>query len=158
MNTDAKIALLRGINVGGTGKVPMADLRTLMGGSGAADVRTYIQSGNAVFRGDVSADKIGEAIEAKFGFRPRVLVMDGSDLVRAAAANPFEFDEAKEMHLYFCETQPDIDPTDLAADATSSAQARPACPGRTFLWSAQVWAWSLRWVPGALQPGEGWLW
>jgi uncharacterized protein (DUF1697 family) len=42
-------ALLRGINVGGSRKVPMAELRTLMEGLGYEGVRTYLQSGNAVF-------------------------------------------------------------------------------------------------------------
>ena len=47
--TTTYAALLRGINVGGAKKVPMAELRTLMEGLGYGDVRTYLQSGNAVF-------------------------------------------------------------------------------------------------------------
>ena len=47
--TTTYAALLRGINVGGSRKVPMAALRTLLEGLGLADVRTYLQSGQAVF-------------------------------------------------------------------------------------------------------------
>jgi uncharacterized protein (DUF1697 family) len=43
------IALLRAVNVGGTGKLPMADLKAMCGDAGFARVQTYIASGNAVF-------------------------------------------------------------------------------------------------------------
>ncbi len=47
--TTSYVALLRGINVGGRNKVPMQTLRELIAGIGGADVRTHLQSGNAVF-------------------------------------------------------------------------------------------------------------
>ena len=58
------LALLRGINVGGKNKVPMAGLKTLLEEIGLADVRTYIQSGNAIFRSDLSAGAVARKIEA----------------------------------------------------------------------------------------------
>ncbi|GAB2831229.1 DUF1697 domain-containing protein [Actinoallomurus bryophytorum] len=58
------VALLRGVNVGGRQKVPMADLRALLGELGHADVRTHLQSGNAIFGTDrTDTDKIAEEIE-----------------------------------------------------------------------------------------------
>ncbi len=113
------IALLRGINVGGTGKLPMADLRTILTDLGATDVQTYIQSGNAVFGGELSGDAISDAIEATFGFRPRCLVLSVDALKAAVAANPFTTSEPKEMHFYFCEARPDLDPRTLATDANN---------------------------------------
>ncbi len=60
----AYLALLRGINVGGKNKVPMAGLKQLLEEIGLEDVRTYIQSGNAMFRSTLAASTIGRKIEA----------------------------------------------------------------------------------------------
>ncbi|MFJ4855286.1 DUF1697 domain-containing protein [Streptomyces sp. NPDC088730] len=84
-------ALLRGINVSGRRKVPMAGLRTLLTGLGHGDVATYLQSGNAVFSsgsGDENtlAAELERAIEAQFGFPVECLVRDAAYL---AAACPF---------------------------------------------------------------------
>lgn len=78
-----RIALLRGINVGGHRKVPMADLRELLTGAGLENVSTYIQSGNVVFGGG-PPDRggaevlISDAIHARFGFEVPVIVRDAS--------------------------------------------------------------------------------
>jgi uncharacterized protein (DUF1697 family) len=58
------LALLRGINVGGKNKVPMAGLKALLEEIGLSDVRTYIQSGNAIFRSSLAAATIARKIEA----------------------------------------------------------------------------------------------
>lgn len=107
------IALFRGINVGGSNKLPMADLKALLADLGAADVRTYIQSGNAVFRHDgrdrdVLARRIGKAVEACHGFEPRVLVITPGQLDRAMADNPFPeaAKEGKFLHLFFLASTP----------------------------------------------------
>ncbi|MET9404468.1 DUF1697 domain-containing protein [Streptomyces sp. NPDC002935] len=109
--TTTYAALLRGINVGGAKKVPMAELRTLMEGLGYGDVRTYLQSGNAVFssgRGDEEslAEGLSEAIEKHFGFGVGVLVRDHGYLkaVREACPFPAAELEAKQLHItYFSE-------------------------------------------------------
>jgi uncharacterized protein (DUF1697 family) len=89
------IALLRAVNVGGT-KLPMADLRALLEGLGLANVRTYLQSGNAVFdAGDNTepasalATAIEMRIERDLGPRVGVLVLPGESIADVAAANPF---------------------------------------------------------------------
>lgn len=64
MSKTTYLALLRGINVGGKNKVPMAGLKALLEEIGLSDVRTYIQSGNAIFRCDLAADTIARKIEA----------------------------------------------------------------------------------------------
>lgn len=58
------LALLRGINVGGKNKVPMAGLKELLEEIGLEDVRTYIQSGNVIFRSNLAAATIARKIEA----------------------------------------------------------------------------------------------
>lgn len=66
------VALLRGINVGGKNKVPMADLRDALGDAGYESVRTYIQSGNVVFASARSRkgleEEVEQVLEARFGF------------------------------------------------------------------------------------------
>ncbi|MFB6823546.1 DUF1697 domain-containing protein [Streptomyces virginiae] len=106
-------ALLRGINVGGNKKVPMAELRSLLEGLGHGDVRTYLQSGNAVFssaRQDPTelARELEAAVEAHFGFRVACLVLDGAYLRDVAEACPFPAAEleGKQLHVTFCSEQP----------------------------------------------------
>lgn len=89
------VALLRAVNVGGT-KLPMADLRALLEGLGLTNVRTYLQSGNAVFDagdGTEPASVLAMAIEARIerdlGPRVGVLVLPGEAMADVAAANPF---------------------------------------------------------------------
>ncbi|MET9387523.1 DUF1697 domain-containing protein [Streptomyces sp. NPDC002928] len=104
-------ALLRGINVGGSKKVPMADLRTLMEGLGYDGVRTHLQSGQAVFtpgHGDEEslAAELTQAIEKHFGFPVDVIVRDHAYLKAVADACPFPAAElqARQLHVtYFSE-------------------------------------------------------
>jgi len=87
------VALLRGINVGRNRKVAMADLRELLEELGQRDVRTYVQSGNAVFtsarRGtDALAGEIERAIAERLKLDVRVLVRTARELARVVDANP----------------------------------------------------------------------
>ena len=82
------VALLRGINVGKSVRIGMADLRAMFEELGATDVATYLQSGNVVYAGEVRADAVEDAIEKRWGIRPRVLLLDAPALQRVAAANP----------------------------------------------------------------------
>ncbi|MEW2299567.1 DUF1697 domain-containing protein [Streptomyces sp. NPDC006655] len=101
-------ALLRGINVGGKKKLPMAELRGLMTGLGHDRVGTYLQSGQAVFasdRGDADflAAELTGAIEERFGFSVDVLVRDHAYLKAVAEACPFPAAalEAKQLHVTY---------------------------------------------------------
>ncbi|MFC6130408.1 DUF1697 domain-containing protein [Streptomyces spororaveus] len=113
MPTRKYAALLRGINVGGNKKVPMAELRSLLEGLGHGDVQTYLQSGNAVFTSAqqdpaVLARELEAAIEAHFGFRVACLALDGAYLRAVAEACPFPAAEleGKQLHVTFCSEQP----------------------------------------------------
>jgi len=109
------IGLLRGINVGGANRLPMADLRDELERLGLASVRTYIQSGNVVFdsphhdTAEALAGRIETAIEARHGFRPRVLVLSATRFRGAMEANPFPEGEPepKTLHLFFLAGTPD---------------------------------------------------
>ncbi|WP_282695665.1 DUF1697 domain-containing protein [Streptomyces sp. CC208A] len=101
--------LLRGINVSGHRKLPMAELRALLEALGHRGARTYLQSGNAVFTTEpgspehVLAAAIEEAIEQRFGFRCDCLVRDGAYLAAVAEACPFPADEleGKQLHAVY---------------------------------------------------------
>lgn len=87
------IALIRAINVGGTGKLPMADLRALCEKIGFRDVRTYIQSGNVVFnaRGSATAVKktLEDALERQLKKRHTALVRSPAELEAIDSGNPY---------------------------------------------------------------------
>lgn len=101
-------ALLRGINVSGHRRVPMADLRRLLGELGHEDVATHLQSGNAVFRsasGDQNAlrAELERAVEDHFGFPVDCLVRSGAYLAAVADACPFPAAEleGKQLHVTY---------------------------------------------------------
>jgi uncharacterized protein (DUF1697 family) len=108
------IALFRGINVGGNNPLPMKDLREDLAGLGLEEVRTYIQSGNAVFRSEGAegaealAERIAAAVEARHGHRPRVLLLEAAELRGARDTNPYPGaeDDPKSVHLYFLASAP----------------------------------------------------
>jgi uncharacterized protein (DUF1697 family) len=87
------VALLRAINVGGTGALPMAELKAVCEGLGYTDVRTYIQSGNVVFRSDDSEKAVGEKLDAalgeKLGKKPGVMIRSSRELQKIVAGAPF---------------------------------------------------------------------
>jgi uncharacterized protein (DUF1697 family) len=114
------IALLRGINVGGNKKVPMAQLRRLVEGLGYERVRTYVQSGNVVFsdgEGETAsavARRLAHAIRDEFGFDVAVVVRSRDELAAVVEANPYpQADEAPTtLHVIFLDAA--IDPAGLA--------------------------------------------
>lgn len=87
------IALLRAINVGGTGKLAMRDLQALCERAGFSKVRTYIQSGNVVFESSLSAARtqatLETALEKKLKKPVRVLLRTVQDLETLIDRNPF---------------------------------------------------------------------
>lgn len=87
------IALLRAVNVGGTGKLPMSDLKALCVEAGFSRVETYIASGNVVFESSASAAKVKAELEAKLsayaGKPMSVVLRTGAEMEAALKANPF---------------------------------------------------------------------
>lgn len=88
------ISMLRGINVGGHHKIGMSALRELYESLGLRDVKTFIQSGNVIFRSDardlvILRKRLEDAIEHTFGFRPDVILRTVDELRETIAKNPF---------------------------------------------------------------------
>ncbi|MER6692461.1 DUF1697 domain-containing protein [Streptomyces minutiscleroticus] len=99
-------ALLRGVNVGGRRKVPMAGLREVLRGLGHGGVRTHLQSGNAVFttgRDDgeeALAAELAGAVGERFGFAVDVLVRDHTYLASVVDDCPFPAAELEGRQLH----------------------------------------------------------
>ena len=132
------IALIRGINVGGSHLLPMKDLKLLFEQHGCAEVQTYIQSGNVVFRSTEAnagrvAGRVAAAVARARGFEPRLLVLTRSELERAAAGNPFpEADQnPASVHLFFL-TAPAKDADLKSMNALKTATEQFALKGRVL--------------------------
>jgi uncharacterized protein (DUF1697 family) len=107
------IALIRGINVIGKNSLPMKELVVLLEGVGARKIKTYIQSGNAVFQ---SANKnapqlsaqLTDQIKKRYGFSPHVLILGLDAIEKAITQNPFpEAEKApSSLHLGFLVSTP----------------------------------------------------
>jgi len=108
------ILLLRGINVGGNKKVPMAALRAALEAAGFTGVKTYLQSGNAVVTTpSASPAKVGREVEAviekEFGFPVKVVVRSRKQIEQVIAGDPFgELAENPSRYFVtFCDPAPD---------------------------------------------------
>ncbi len=104
------VALLRAINVGGTGKLAMAELVKLCEKAGFSGAKTYIQSGNVVFKSDASEARVKSALEklvaAKLGKAASVLVRTASELEQVVANNPFRNAPPNRVLVLFLDKAP----------------------------------------------------
>ena len=108
MNT--YVIFFRGINVGGNNILLMKDLKSLLEKSGFLNVRTYIQSGNVVLEGiNTPTTELAANIEAKYGFKPELLILEKSEFESRVKNNPYHPAEGKLAHLYFCNKTPNPD-------------------------------------------------
>jgi len=116
------IALLRAINVGGTGKLPTSDLRSLCEKAGFRNVRTYIASGNVVAERDGSEAEAKAALEAELGAYARkpvgVIVRTGAEMSKVVANNPFPDRAASQTVAIFLDLAP---PPDVLKDVKGQA-------------------------------------
>lgn len=105
------VALLRGINVGGRNKVPMAALRDTCESIGCTEVATYIQSGNVVLTSPVDAKKLRTALESaiaeQIGVAPVVVIRTDRQLADVVAGNPFPDADPDHLHVAFLSETPD---------------------------------------------------
>jgi uncharacterized protein (DUF1697 family) len=119
------VALLRGINVGGKNKVPMAKLKAVFAGLGHEDVATYIQSGNVVFTSSVkpeqAAGDITAAVKQEFGLQVPVVIRTRAELARVVKSNPYLRRAKDESMLHVM----------LLADKPTAAATAQLDPGRS---------------------------
>jgi uncharacterized protein (DUF1697 family) len=135
------VALLRGINLGATRRVPMADLRDLMAELGYQNVRTVLQSGNVVFTGAVAnAQKTLEAaLQQRYGFQVDVILRTMDELRQVVEDDPFgdAVDNLTRYFIVFLTSAPNagkleaIQQVDWAPDrlAANGRELYAWCPG-----------------------------
>lgn len=96
--------LLRGINVGKSVQVPMAQLKSLLEGLGYTNVSTYLNSGNALLESAQSTEevtaRVETALEQRFGQRIPTLVKSGPDIIRIAEALPAHWQNDDTQQTY----------------------------------------------------------
>lgn len=155
------IALIRGINVGRNKRVAMADLREMLTSLGYGDVRTLLQSGNAVFTARGSAAAVARAVEEamteQLKVSARVLIRSPAQLARAIEADPFNecATEGSKHFLGFLDEKPDqatvdavpaLAPVDRDADAADQARF---VDGHLYLWCpngiSKSTLWQVNW-------------
>jgi uncharacterized protein (DUF1697 family) len=110
------VGLLKGVNVGGKNNMPMAGLRALFESLGFGEVKTFIQSGNVVFRSaqPPRSTEIEAAIMDGFGIATTVVLRTPKELVKVIKNNPFAQLEGSYLHVGFMAARPkDIDVSNL---------------------------------------------
>ena len=124
MDGNGWVALLRGVNLGARNKVPMAELRNLLGSLGCGSVQTYIQSGNAVFvheerDRDALAARLEQAVAETFGVASPVVLRTVTEIGAVASSHPFGADTSR-THVAFLAAAPGdpaaLDPGEFAPD------------------------------------------
>lgn len=132
-----RIALLRAVNVGGTGKVKMADLRSLMETLGFAEPATLLQSGNLVFGGAKGSDaelevRFEKELEQRLGVRSDFMIRTPAEWEAIVAANPFPkeaADDPRFVHVMALKTAPEAS-TESALQSAIVGSEKVALNGR----------------------------
>ena len=107
------IALLRAVNVGGTGNLAMADLRAMCEAAAFHSVRTYIASGNVVFESELDATAVRQELESRLlayaGKPVRVMVRTAAEMAEVLARNPFPHAPGNRTLAIFLDAAPPAD-------------------------------------------------
>jgi uncharacterized protein (DUF1697 family) len=147
------IALLRAINVGGTGKLPMTDLSRLCSKAGFTNVQTYIASGNVVFDSDRSAPEVKAALEAslkRYAGKPiGVVVRTALEMAAVLEANPFREAPPNRAVAIFLDAPP---PRDALGRISGQTDEKVALGRREiYVWYGEGMGRSKLRIPAAAQ-------
>src|SRR4029079_9550290 len=122
------VVLLRAVNVGGTGKLPMSELRAICCEAGYARVETYIASGNVVFESKAAPSRVKAELERRLhafvGKPVGVLVRTAPEMQAVLEANPFPKAEPKYAYAIFLDAPPPADALERAVGRTDE-ELRP---------------------------------
>ena len=135
------VALLRGINVAGSNKIAMADLRALFAAMGYAEIITYLHSGNAVFTAgaqpaDVLARAIRDGIAACLGTKVTVVIRTAGQFAAVVAANPLGIEPVNPSRFFVAFLSAAISPA-----ATYVTGARASGDDRVWITGSEAFLW-----------------
>ena len=123
----AYIALLRAVNVGGTGKLPMSELKTMCEAAKFKAVRTYIASGNVVFESALSENAIKQQLERRLlayaGKPVGVMVRTAKEMAEVLARNPFPHAPPNRTMAIFLDAAPPPDALECVSGAVDEEVA-----------------------------------
>jgi uncharacterized protein (DUF1697 family) len=145
------VALLRAVNVGGTGKLPMADLKAICEKAGFKKVQTYIASGNVVFQSDRTEGEVKKALEARlraFAGKPvGALVRTAAEMAEVLKKNPFPDAPRNRVVAVFLDEPP---PADALASVSGQKDEQIRLGEREiYIWYGEGMAASKLKVPAA---------
>lgn len=133
------VALLRGINVGGRNRLRMKDLAAMFKVAGAPSIRTYIQSGNVVYRSAArEAERIARSVRValarRLGAEVPIALRGGSDLERVLSSNPFltAGRETRTLHVGFLTEIP-------LAERVAALDSKPWLPDEFSLQGREIY-------------------
>jgi uncharacterized protein (DUF1697 family) len=110
------VALLRAVNVGGTGKLPMTDLKAMCSDAGFVRIQTYIASGNVIFDSSAEPSRVKAELEARLlayaGKSVGAVIRTAPEMAAVLAANPFPAAEPKYTYAVFLDHPPPADALD----------------------------------------------
>jgi uncharacterized protein (DUF1697 family) len=116
----AYVALLRAVNVSGTGKLPMTELKAMGEACGFDNVRTFIASGNLLFTTELAEAEVQRRVEKRvedfFGRKVPVYVRSAKEMAEAVAKDPFNDDKPNRVMAHFIEDAPTKAMIDEARD------------------------------------------
>ena len=145
------VALLRAVNVGGTGKLPMAELKAMCEAAGFTGVRPYIASGNVVFDSDQPPQEVKarleEALHAYAGKPVGVLVRTAAQMAQVLADNPFPHAPPNRTVAIFLDGPPAADALDAAAGVNGEQMRLGRC--EIYVWYGDGMADSKLKIPAA---------
>lgn len=124
---EVKVAILRGINVGGRRKLLMTELKQVCSALGLYDVITYIQSGNVIFKTDIENKELEQNLEKSimdiFNLSVPVIVRNLAELKHTIQQNPFYTEEAEinSLHLTFLKDVPPKENVQAIANLASGS-------------------------------------
>lgn len=116
----AYVALVRAVNVSGTGKLPKEDLKAMGEACGFNEVRTFINSGNLLFASDLKETEVQRLLATKlagyFGRPVQLFVRNSAEMAEAARLNPFADDKPSRVMAHFIDETPTHKMLDEARD------------------------------------------
>ncbi len=135
------VALLRGINVAGSKKIAMADLRALLAALGYTEIITYLHSGNAVFTAgaqpaDVMARAIQDGIAAALGAKVTVVIRTAGQLAAVVARNPLGIEPVNPSRFFVA-----FLPAAVSPEATYATAARTFGDDRVWITESDAFLW-----------------
>jgi uncharacterized protein (DUF1697 family) len=135
-----QVVLLRGINVGSSRRVAMADLRDLLTGLGYENVRTLLQSGNVVLETPLAAEELARTLERQIadglGVDPAVVVRSRDELAAVVERNPLGdvADDPKRHAVHFLSGEPDAEAVTAIEQADLAPEAGAASVRELYTW------------------------